>query len=340
MKILLISNMRPSKQKPYSGVFVLNQYNYLKKKEGIKVELFAMERTFNSRIGSVIKYLKAFIRFIPFYFKKFDVIHLHFFFPLIIIAVIYKFLRKDVKLIVTFHGSDITRNIKNELSKSIFRVIIKEVDIVISVGEDLAQDVKSKLNRNSDYILSAGVDDQVFYPTNDMKTYHFLFVGSFIERKGVDLFLNAIETLNDLKLKFCFVGSGPLKKDIENLSKKFNITIYENQSQHALRTLYNQSKFFVLPSRDEPFGLVATESLFCGTPAIVTNVGGLKLQINDGVNGFICLTNNTKSLVEILQKSDNLIENEYNAMVKNASSSNKEFSLSNITEQLIKIYKS
>ena len=92
MKILIISNMYPSEQKPYAGVFVKNQYESLLQniEKNDSVHIFAMQRIFTSSIGSILKYFKAFLDFTPHYFKKYEVLHLHFFYPLILLVYLYK----------------------------------------------------------------------------------------------------------------------------------------------------------------------------------------------------------------------------------------------------------
>ena len=61
--------MYPSKQKPYSGIFVKNQYeallSALSSKD--KIDIYAMPRKYSSKIGSVLKYFRAFFKFIPFF---------------------------------------------------------------------------------------------------------------------------------------------------------------------------------------------------------------------------------------------------------------------------------
>ena len=282
MKVLIISNMYPSEQKPYAGIFVKNQYEALLQNIGKNdsVEIFAMQRTFTSSVGSILKYFNAFVDFIPNYFKKYEVLHLHFFYPLILLVYLYKIIYPNTKVIVTFHGSDITTHINGGLNQKIFKFLSKCIDVPIAVGEDLANEITNKLGLKVKEIISAGVSQDVFKPLGLNKRYDFIFVGSFINRKGLDLLLKAIEMIDDKKIRYCIVGSGELEEDVINVQKNNNtITLLKNQSQQQLCALYNQSKYFILPSRDEPFGLVATESIFCSTPVIVSNIGGLKVKL-------------------------------------------------------------
>ena len=340
MKILIISNMYPSKKKPYSGVFVKNQYEFLKNKTGLNVDLFAMKREFTNRLGSIFKYLRAFLLFQLKIFKKYDILHVHFFFPTIIFALHYKIFHPKTRIVVTFHGSDINEFANRKTSKRLLSYLMNKCDYVISVGTDLSCVIQDKLGRKPDVILSAGVDNSIFFKEkiND-KAFDFIFVGSFNKRKGMDLLLQAIEIINNKTIRYCFVGSGELENRVSSLQKKDNITFLKNQSQKKLRTLYNKSLFFILPSRNEPFGLVASEALFCGTPAIVSNIGGLKEQVENNKNGFVVDINSAPDIVNIIQRAVDLSQEKYDILSVNAEKSNKQHSLSEVCINLHKIYK-
>lgn len=340
MKILIISNMYPSEQKPYAGIFVKNQYEALLQNIGKNdsIHIFAMQRTFTSSIGSILKYFKAFFQFIPHYFKKYDVLHLHFFFPLIILLYLYKMIYPKTKVIVTFHGSDITTHINGGLNQKICRFFSKCIDVPIAVGEDLAKEITRKLQFNVKEIISAGIDEKVFYLENLKKEYDFIFVGSFLEVKGFDILINAIKKTHKSNIRFCLVGSGKLEyllSEIEN----FNITLIKNINQNKIRSLYNKSRFLILPSRNDAFGLVVTEGMFCGLPAIVSSQGGVKLQVNDNVNGFIIPELSSEAVANTILEAYNIREEEYNKMVEATLISNKEHSMRSIINRLIKIYK-
>ena len=341
MRILIISNMYPSKQKPYAGIFVKNQYEALLQHmgENNSVEIFAMHRTFTSSIGSILKYFKAFFQFIPYYFKKYDVLHLHFFYPLILLLYLYKMIYPDTKVVVTFHGSDITHHINGGLTQKIFKFISKCIDVPIAVGEDLANEINKKLDIRVEEIISAGVNQDIFNPLYLEKKYDFIFVGSFIKRKGLDLLLSAIEMIDDKKIRYCIVGSGELEQDVIKVQKNNTITFLKNQSQQQLCKLYNQSKYFIIPSRNEPFGLVATEAIFCATPAIVSNIGGLKTQVIDTENGFIIKELTAQSVADIIAKAYYLSDEDYHVLVTKASNSNKQHSMKSVINKLIEIYK-
>jgi D-inositol-3-phosphate glycosyltransferase len=50
---------------------------------------------------------------------------------------------------------------------------------------------------------------------------------------------------------------------------------------------YRAADVTVMPSTYESFGLVAVESMACGTPVVAARVGGLQATVQDGVSGFL-----------------------------------------------------
>jgi glycosyltransferase involved in cell wall biosynthesis len=60
-----------------------------------------------------------------------------------------------------------------------------------------------------------------------------------------------------------------------------------HQAQDNVARIMNVSDLAVVPSRVEPFGLVAIEALACGTPVIATNQGGLPEFVNEKVGALV-----------------------------------------------------
>ena len=73
-------------------------------------------------------------------------------------------------------------------------------------------------------------------------------------------------------------------KDFLKLKRTFFLG-HLNQDQ--LVDLYNIADVSTVPSRSEPFGLVAIEALACGTPVIGTNQGGLPDFINEDIGTLV-----------------------------------------------------
>tara|TARA_B110000967_G_C18898049_1_gene572300 strand:- start:2441 stop:3472 length:1032 start_codon:yes stop_codon:yes gene_type:complete len=342
MKILIVTSMYPSPEKKYSGIFVKNQYEQLQTlmKEGEEIELFYMKRTFTSFFGSIKKYVAAFFRFTPYFFKKFDVIHLHSFYPLIIVTWLYKIFYPKTKLVVTFHGTDVNQQVNSRNAK-LMQFLSKKINFTIPVGKEVAKNVSEKLKLPIGKTLPVGVNSNIFYPEKDTdKIYDYLFVGSFIKRKGVDFLMKSIRDISP-DIRFCIAGSGDdFQSSIEKLIKEgYSIELKGEQTHEELCALYNQSKFFVLPSRSEGFATVIIESMYCGTPVITSDIPQFIEQVNDQENGFTFPLDQPEKLTELLSNLINISTSEYQNMALCAQNSFKNISLNMVCDELMKIYR-
>jgi glycosyltransferase involved in cell wall biosynthesis len=60
--------------------------------------------------------------------------------------------------------------------------------------------------------------------------------------------------------------------------------------------LYSAADVFVSPSRAEAFGLVALESIACGTPAVTFAVGGARDYVREGISGYLAKPEDSQDL--------------------------------------------
>lgn len=104
------------------------------------------------------------------------------------------------------------------------------------------------------------------------------FVGKLTNFKGVDVLLDAVSLYENNETLTLIAGDGELRSTLEEQCKKLclkNVVFLGNQPQNILKKIYNIADCSVVPSRREPFGLVAAEALICGAPVVATNQGGL-----------------------------------------------------------------
>ncbi len=341
MKILLISNMYPSKEKPYAGIFIKNQYEELRNllNNGEEITIFYMKRRFTSAVGSLLKYFFAFIKFIPYLFRRYDVLHLHFFYPLIYFVWCYKFIHPNTIVVVTFHGKDITKLV-TDANRDRLKRIAKIVDFTIPVGRTIAQMVNEKLELKTGMIQPVGVNNNVFYQEEGIaKEYDFIWIGSFIHRKGIDVVIKAIREMQDPGIRYCFCGSGEYLKQIEELQKSYKVSIRQNQTQDQLRVLLNSSRFFLLMSRNEGFPTATIEAMYCGIPVLTSDIPQFREQVLQGVNGFTTPVDDAEALQERLLQLYTMEEGEYHKLCQGALKSFKELSLRQVCEELLETYR-
>jgi 1,4-alpha-glucan branching enzyme len=230
---------------------------------------------------------------------------------------------------------------KNPVAFRFFRYLLKDYDYIICVGKLLDKDFGAKFGFSANKILCAGVNKAVFKPLLVEKDFDFLFAGSLIDRKGFDIVLKIIEKTIPMGYKWCVVGTGTYNKEIKKIADENGkqCEFYEGVDQEDLNIIFNRSKWFFFPSRNEPFGLVATESVFAGTPVISSPSGGLAEQIKHNLNGFILTQpENIEYCIEQLMQAYSLPAKEYKRLRDNCLKMNNEFSLNNVGDFLIELY--
>jgi glycosyltransferase involved in cell wall biosynthesis len=111
-----------------------------------------------------------------------------------------------------------------------------------------------------------------------------LFVGRLVDIKGVDLLLEAFMSFESVRPGWDLViaGTGPLEHE---LSQSVPVRIRDRVhwlgfiDHDALPHLYAASNVLVLPSLQEPWGVVVTEALASGLPVVASNTSGAAVEI-------------------------------------------------------------
>ena len=105
-KILLISNMYPSKKYKHYGVFVQNTESILKN-NGYQVDVSALKKK-DSKLGKLGGYLSFYIKSIFLcLFHHYDYLYAHYISHCALLIKIIKKLKPSIKVIVNVHGNDV-----------------------------------------------------------------------------------------------------------------------------------------------------------------------------------------------------------------------------------------
>ncbi len=127
-----------------------------------------------------------------------------------------------------------------------------------------------------------------------------LAIGQFIHRKGFDVLLRAAASL-DQDTGVYIIGGEPPEEYLQ-MQKDLNLTnvhFVSFQKKPVLMQYYQAADLFVLPTREDIWGLVINEAMACGLPVVTTDkcVAGLEL-IQDGINGYIVPVEDDKALAD------------------------------------------
>ena len=116
-----------------------------------------------------------------------------------------------------------------------------------------------------------------------------LFVGKFADFKGIDVMLDAAKSYEEnlseqgQKVLTLVVGSGQLEDQLKEQAKELklkNTHFVGRKNIDEIREMQNLADVSLIPSRNEPFGLVVIEGMACGHPVIGTNAGGIPGILN------------------------------------------------------------
>ena len=187
--------------------------------------------------------------------------------------------------------------------------------------EPLSQEAKEALR------LVLGIEEK----------YMILAIGQFIHRKGFDVLLHAAKKL-DPEIGIYIVG-GETTDEYRRLREELglrNVHFLEFQKKERLALLYKAADLFVLPTREDIWGLVINEALAYGLPTITTDrcVAGLEL-IEDGVNGYVVPVGDEEALAEKIQA---VLKSDLTEMGKAALEKVRSYTLENMAKTHAEIF--
>ena len=210
--------------------------------------------------------------------------------------------------------SELAELIKLYDNKKLYNLYRKEAEksakqseriIVISDAQEKQFNELFPGNEGKVRLLENGYDTKVFYQDKDVKREEIipeligeensdydnlvLFVGKFADFKGIDALLDAAKmyetraSAENKKIETIIVGSGALEDKLKEQAKELGLkhTHFVGRKNHSeICKLQNLADVSLIPSRNEPFGLVVIEGTSCGHPVIATNSGGIPGILN------------------------------------------------------------
>jgi glycosyltransferase involved in cell wall biosynthesis len=129
-----------------------------------------------------------------------------------------------------------------------------------------------------------------------------LFVGRLVPEKGLDVLLAALPNIlsNGVKAKIVAVGEGPQREEYQRMANEYGlgskVLFVGHVDDWTLRALYRVADVTVVPSKFEPFGIVALEAMAAHCPLVASDVGGLAEIVDHEGTGLKVPANNPNAL--------------------------------------------
>ncbi|MSQ10435.1 MAG: glycosyltransferase family 1 protein [Dehalococcoidia bacterium] len=235
--------------------------------------------------------------------------------------------------------------------------VIAGADALVAATED-ERDLMARLydaDVSHVQVIPLGVDTSTFHPLEKQLARKalglngerlLLFVGRPDPLKGLEVLISAASQLDDPDGVRVIVvgGDGGSEEGFQrahDLAAQIDMTSrvdYHGSVAHdRLPYYYSAADVCVIPSYYESFGLVALESMACGTPVVAARVGGLRSTVQDGETGYLIPWHCPEPYAERLEL---LLDNEMlrRALGTQAQAAAQSYSWSAVTDQIEALY--
>lgn len=234
---------------------------------------------------------------------------------------------KKAKTCVVVHKQNF--NMLNFIAGKDYKRLIKNVDIWGYRSLPIKNDFESFIGLTPNYFMCYSGIPSHFLNRNDVCKIEkpinkFVYVGSFIKRKYPEKILSALQKTQIQDFYLSYVGDGVNRNEIEKIIKSYKwenkVHLYGFLQREKVPEIIAKHQCFVMISKEETFGLVYLEAMSMGCITIASKNEGMEGIIIDGENGFLCTAGDDDELASIINKINNLPENDLNRISLNAKS--------------------
>ena len=286
--------------------------------------------------------------------NQLDLLHVHYAIPHASAAFMAKQILKkkgkEIPVITTLHGTDITLVGKDKTFEPVVTFSINESDAITAVSQNLQKETYHN--------FSIEKEIQVIYNFVDIKRFSkkpldafkkviapngeriITHASNFRKVKRIHDVIDVFHKIQDkVPARLLMVGDGPERPEAEEQCRRLNLCddIRFLGKQHEMEEILAISDLFLLPSEYESFGLSALEAMASGAPVLSTNAGGLP-EINlHGVTGYMTPVGDVETMADLatdlLLNEEKLIDFKTNAR-KHA----QQFDIANIVPEYEALY--
>ncbi|MFA5210876.1 MAG: glycosyltransferase [Patescibacteria group bacterium] len=230
----------------------------------------------------------------------------------IIFARIIKLFLPKIILINIFHGYFFV-HYKNLLKRKIF-LFLEKVFYFLDNGQIFLTESDRNFAKKNKSLAKNNViiANEINFPEKLDKNFanqvlNIGFLGRWRYEKGIDIFLEIIEKLNNKnseKYNFYLKGDGDFNLEVENINKKYNNVNLE-KFDNNIKDFFTKIDLLIFPSRHEGLPITILEAGAYGVPVLASNVCGNRDLVINNKTGFL-VDVNVDNFVEKIENLDNL----------------------------------
>ncbi|WP_243041761.1 glycosyltransferase [Dyella sedimenti] len=239
-------------------------------------------------------------------------------------------------------GSDVWTLGRIPLLRSMLRRVIRQADVAIADGYQLADDASRLANARVGFLpTTRALQSCSSYPPRTFKPYRLLFLGRWHPNKGIDLLLDALDFLSEsdwLSIESIEIqGGGGLdrlvKDRINKLVKECRPVILGGYlSKSEAEDAISRADWILIPSKIESIPVVYSDAMKLGRPIVCTPVGDLPRLVRSFGCGILSAKVDPQSFALALRDA---LHADASSFAKYTETAAKEFSLGHIANQLI-----
>lgn len=315
MKILYISNMFPTPEQPYYGIFIQEQIQSIAKLyPDIKYDIYSVRGNKNK-----LEYLSSIFK-INYMIDRndYDIIHIHY--GLAGLFLLGK-RKKKIPVIMTLHGGDIQIQQKKYIQVFLTKRLLRKVDTAIVLNKDMENIVKSM--GITFHTVPCAVDTCLFKPNDKLE-------------------------LSNEKIRILFPSDPkrpeknyPLfQKVIAILRERYHLSVEEIELTRMTRTQVAKclcnTHIVLLTSYSEGSPQVVKEALACNTPVVSTPVGDVRTLLQGVKNCIVVQTFDAEEIVAAVLK---IVNNEICGITGREKIYQLELDKQHVSDKIYDIYK-
>ncbi|MDE9829940.1 N-acetyl-alpha-D-glucosaminyl L-malate synthase BshA [Staphylococcus delphini] len=231
-----------------------------------------------------------------------DVLHMHYAIPHAICGILARQMSgKDIKIMTTLHGTDITVLGYDHSLRNAIKFGIEQSDIVTSVSESLKAETNEIIAPQKEIVPIYNFVRESEFPTGnntDLKEGYaiaqdekvFIHVSNFRKVKRIDTIIDTFALVRKhIKSKLLLIGDGPELQDMRMKVREMDLSedVLFLGKQDCMSNFYQMADIVLLMSEKESFGLTLLEAMKTGVVPIGTRAGGIQEVIQHRETGFL-----------------------------------------------------